>query len=523
MGKTVFVDDSFLTNRDLFAEVAMRITCPTCSTQYEVDENDISFTGQDVQCSECMTIWNQTRNGEATNPRLADALAEDGEEISSEVEDSSDEQVDATAEEDVTPEEDPHDDPSPEPDSEPSDTPGAAIIEPEPAEDENDVQEEAEVIKEAPADQDEPIDDTEETSHEEGSTEENDTEVDPLDGFISYHDHQKTIEAEEQANEAQVEADEGDHQEETPEEELDEEEEIELTPPAPVEVETDVVETEEIEEGEGEADDDGDEEEDAIWKEIADLAQEARNDVDESVAESEEYLPPDDIPPIQSAPAVPEDADTPVDDEDTDERPWDAVTQENEGFSDFVWSDPSSGDDDDVKEAEADEEDASEFSQIADEPAGELEEMDDDLIAAALKEQMEIEDELEQAPPREERDIENIPVEMGGPRTRTPNVEALKDSVRSKRVELTKDEEKQRRPARRFRRGFSLTLLIFVLLVAIYVLRGQITEYLPATEPYLETYASFVDILRVQAEEFGGIVWELAVQGFDWVMAKVSG
>lgn len=55
----------------------MRITCPNCSTQYEVEENDISFSGQDVQCSECMTIWTQSRNGEATNPRMADDLVED--------------------------------------------------------------------------------------------------------------------------------------------------------------------------------------------------------------------------------------------------------------------------------------------------------------------------------------------------------------------------------------------------------------------------------------------------------------
>ena len=55
----------------------MRITCPTCSTQYEVDEKDISFTGQDVQCSECMTIWTQSRNGEATNPRKADELTDE--------------------------------------------------------------------------------------------------------------------------------------------------------------------------------------------------------------------------------------------------------------------------------------------------------------------------------------------------------------------------------------------------------------------------------------------------------------
>ncbi|MCK4861151.1 MAG: zinc-ribbon domain-containing protein, partial [Rhodobacteraceae bacterium] len=58
----------------------MRITCPTCSTQYDVDESDIAVTGQDVQCTECMTIWTQARSGEATNPRSAGEIAGDSEE-----------------------------------------------------------------------------------------------------------------------------------------------------------------------------------------------------------------------------------------------------------------------------------------------------------------------------------------------------------------------------------------------------------------------------------------------------------
>ncbi len=41
----------------------MRITCPSCGTQYDVDENDIAFSGQEVQCSECQEIWIQKRDG----------------------------------------------------------------------------------------------------------------------------------------------------------------------------------------------------------------------------------------------------------------------------------------------------------------------------------------------------------------------------------------------------------------------------------------------------------------------------
>lgn len=149
--------------------------------------------------------------------------------------------------------------------------------------------------------------------------------------------------------------------------------------------------------------------------------------------------------------------------------------------------------------------------------------MDDDLIAAALNEQMAIEDALDDAPRPEARDVASIPVELGGARARTPNVDALKESVRTKSVKLTKEEEKEQVPARRFRRGLSLILLIFVIFLAVYALQARIVEYLPAAEPYLETYASYVDILRANAEIFAAKTWALILQGVDWVMAKISG
>jgi len=41
----------------------MRITCPSCAAQYEVDAEDISPTGQEFQCSDCLNIWSQSRDG----------------------------------------------------------------------------------------------------------------------------------------------------------------------------------------------------------------------------------------------------------------------------------------------------------------------------------------------------------------------------------------------------------------------------------------------------------------------------
>ncbi|MEE9453713.1 MAG: zinc-ribbon domain-containing protein [Paracoccaceae bacterium] len=41
----------------------MRITCPSCAAQYDVEENDISSSGQEVQCSDCQTVWMQERDG----------------------------------------------------------------------------------------------------------------------------------------------------------------------------------------------------------------------------------------------------------------------------------------------------------------------------------------------------------------------------------------------------------------------------------------------------------------------------
>lgn len=412
----------------------MRITCPTCSTQYEVDENDISFSGQDVQCSECMTIWTQARGGEATNPRSADSIVS---------EDKSDDDVaDVSEAPDEAPEEE---------------TVSDLNFPDEP--------EEAPVKFDYPDIADSPEEDTPAVAVEE---------------------------PEDEAPEA-----------------------------VPTEPEAEIAEPTQ------DTDDDIDDDENPIWKEIAALAQEASDDAAKNSSEESQYTPPDSIPPIQETPVVPDEQEPIAKTASEGERPWEAAAEaEEEGFSDFVWNDPSKEDDEPEEESPKEDEanpGDTRFTPLADTAAGKLDDMDDDVIAAALNEQMAIEDELEGAPQPEGRDIANIPVELGGPRRRTPNVDALKDSVRSKSVKLTKEEEQEQVPARRFRRGLSLILLIFVILLAVYVSENQIVEYLPAAGPYLETYGSYVDILRANAEVFAANMWELILQGVDWVKAKIDG
>ncbi len=416
----------------------MRITCPTCSTQYDVDENDIAFTGQDVQCSECMTIWTQARNGETSNTRLADEVVENSDEISTAPEETS---VTET------------------PDIEGVSSYFDVDTENEPAELEE--VEEVEII---------PFRDTNEFI-ERGKPDGNDMPDD----------------TEEPVELADTEAD----------------------------TETDDAE-------------DGDNDEGAIWKRIEALAQEAREDTEGEIPTESDSPPPDDMPPIQSSPVIPDTIEPTLEAPEEDDRPWEAPAEADEGFSDFVWSDPLKDNDEEGADNHTDsapddviEQDEPEVPTLVEDATDtHLEQVSDDLIAAALSEQMAIEDALESAPQPEERDISSIPVELGGPRARVPNVEALKTSVRSKSVTLTKEERAAKAPTRRFRRGFTLILLAFVILAAIYVANGKITEALPAIGPFMETYVSLVDFLRIKAELLGSSVWTLSMQGFDWVMAK---
>ena len=54
----------------------MRLICPSCGAQYEVDESVIPETGRDVQCSNCGHAWFQSRTEAA--PEAEEAAVEEG-------------------------------------------------------------------------------------------------------------------------------------------------------------------------------------------------------------------------------------------------------------------------------------------------------------------------------------------------------------------------------------------------------------------------------------------------------------
>lgn len=55
--------------------VQMRLTCPHCEAQYEVDESVIPEGGRDVQCSNCGTTWLQLSAAELRTAELAQQVA----------------------------------------------------------------------------------------------------------------------------------------------------------------------------------------------------------------------------------------------------------------------------------------------------------------------------------------------------------------------------------------------------------------------------------------------------------------
>jgi predicted Zn finger-like uncharacterized protein len=55
----------------------MRIACPNCDAQYEVDDHAIPEAGRDVQCSNCGHAWYQFPAGHAASVAAKDDEAED--------------------------------------------------------------------------------------------------------------------------------------------------------------------------------------------------------------------------------------------------------------------------------------------------------------------------------------------------------------------------------------------------------------------------------------------------------------
>lgn len=406
----------------------MRITCPTCSAQYDVDSNDISFTGQEVQCSECLTVWTQSRSGVVDNPQQKDAL------------------VDEAAEE-IAPR-------APEPVEEPAvsewDTIAALAEE---------TQEDAAEVEEAV-----------ETPEPDETPDEAPFIPDAPEPLVVQDEVEDVEEADEKPEPEEISS-----AEETTEDRIEEDA-----------VEVDLDEPEEP--------------------------------LEESEQDNPEYTPPTDIPPIQDKPATSDEPQPDLDEEE--ERPWEiaAVEDEEEELTDFVWATPT-------EDKEPDETPLAEpsFTQFEDSTDSDLDEIDDDILSAALNEQMAIEDALEDESSNGAMPIEAIPEELGGRRTSAPNLDALKSSVRSKSVNMTKEERKEAKPARRFRFGFILVIFLFAVLSLVYVMRETIGASVPALQPYLETFAVYVDILRGLAESLIDATWGLIQQAFDWVMSKISG
>jgi len=599
----------------------MRITCPTCAAQYDVDEDDIEVEGQDVQCSDCLTIWMQTRDGEATNPRPAEALAE-GETIaedSAEVEigDAGTENVtevhdevseDVTSEEDgevteVTDEaeedtfsenvehvtfgavsEDTQDDATDEgyteddisidtESSEITEDDFEAVIEAPTFEDEksSDTQDDAtpdydadndEPSKEEPedtpeiaqaptwsgiaaladdvvSDEDAETNDTGETPDIALDNELNDILEDTLD--IDIEDDPIAFE-----NSVENAAQGAEGFEEGTDEGIDskdkkswggisslvaagaaavglsgnEKDDDVTQKPDSQDDETTVDNTEQALDKFEETDDD----DDPIWAEIAEMAKGS----EDAMAEEKNDDLHEQSPPIQSEPVIVGDVPANPTENDDDEHPWEVSAQDDDEFSDFIWSDPSKSPENSPEvEEDFDVSTLSETIPTLDESKGngvknEIE-IDDDELSKILNEQMAIEDNLDGGPTPSGIAVDGVPEELIGRRARVPDINALKTSLLSTSIPLTEEEFAVLKPVRRFRRGFLLAILIFLIFLSVYVGRTQLGNLVPAIAPILDSYASVVDFLRLKAEALNDTIITLFGQGVDWVMVKING
>lgn len=59
----------------------MRLVCPNCDAEYEVDDNLVPAEGRDVQCSNCTTTWFQAALSDKIEPSPADVSEEPEEKI----------------------------------------------------------------------------------------------------------------------------------------------------------------------------------------------------------------------------------------------------------------------------------------------------------------------------------------------------------------------------------------------------------------------------------------------------------
>ncbi len=379
----------------------MRITCPSCGAQYDVDDNDISFAGQDVQCSECLKVWVQRRDGsiEETDGDSAPATAE-------------------TATEKM-----------------------AAQVEANPP---------AEVETAIPDGADSP--------------------------FYVYDDSGLSF-------------------------------------------------VDEIIAAETGAD-----------TEKPDLEDDTRQNGDVDPA----------MPPVQDPPAT--HGDVPIQDVGGSPYPWEEIAEaENAASADNTDAEsdaesvegvaaPSSSETPellpdtpaqiDIPESalklveDVDEQALEEL--IADPGLDEDDKFDEQALLKAFRSQIEVEEKLAASPSQVE-EIDEIPEELIGKRARVPDIDAIKESVRWNGSGLSDEAMIMLKPRRYFRRGFILSMVLFTIAAAVYVLNAQIATLVPAAAPALDIYVGLVDIVRTVAAKIGNLVIDWTKQGFDWVMAKVNG
>jgi len=148
--------------------------------------------------------------------------------------------------------------------------------------------------------------------------------------------------------------------------------------------------------------------------------------------------------------------------------------------------------------------------------------IEEDLLKT-FRDQIEIEDELEKNFAPEDDDVELMPAELIGRRARVPDVDGLKHSIRARNVHATGDHLAFHKSRRRFRFGFILALFLFALLLGIYLFTDSIARAVPGASDYLNKYVEIVDTSRGYAANIGHLLVSWAQQGYDWAMTKISG
>ncbi len=129
------------------------------------------------------------------------------------------------------------------------------------------------------------------------------------------------------------------------------------------------------------------------------------------------------------------------------------------------------------------------------EPEVSEDEFDDNALLATFREQVAAEDKIDGVEPSNPS-IDLVPEELIGRRARMPNIDALKQSVRTRKVKLDPEELKRIKTKRGFKIGFIFSLSLITLIVFVYLGSNMIATYIPSIAPYVEGFASVMDILR---------------------------